>query len=105
MPRYRLRNLSAVDVAASASAVHLRPDLSFKLHEAPDIAAVSRNVRLDASRQLLDGGQVEAQQLRALLRRRRDRPARSGSSQVPTATDYRTEVRESSQTGGRNLPA
>jgi hypothetical protein len=66
---------SAVEEAASPPAVHLRSELPLQLHEAPDPGAVSTDVGLDVGRRLLDGGQVDAEQLRAPLQRRRDRPA------------------------------
>jgi hypothetical protein len=69
------RSLSAVEVAAPA-AVGLGPELPLKLHQAPDAGAVGAHVRLNLGGQLADGGQVDAEQLRVLLQRRRDRPAR-----------------------------
>jgi hypothetical protein len=67
--------LTAVDVAATAPAVRLRPELPLKLHQAPDPGAVGADVRLELGGQLADGGQVDAEQLCAPLQRRRDRPA------------------------------
>jgi hypothetical protein len=61
----------AVDVAAPPSAVRVGPQLPLKLHQAPDLGAVRSDVRLDASGQLAHGGQVDAEQLRAPLQRRR----------------------------------
>jgi hypothetical protein len=61
---------SAVTVAASAPAVRFRPELAFQLHEAPDPGAVGAEVRLDVGSHLADGGQVDAEQLRAPLQRR-----------------------------------
>jgi hypothetical protein len=58
---------SAVKVAASAAAVRLGLELALKLHQAPDLGAVSTDVRLDVGGQLADGGQVDAEQLRAPL--------------------------------------
>ena len=69
---------SAVEVAASAPAVRLGLELALKLHQAPDSGAVGTDVRLDVGGQLADGGQVDAEQLRAPLQRRRDRPAQVG---------------------------
>ncbi len=66
---------SAVDVAAPAPAVCPRPELALQLHQAPDLGAVRAAVRLDTRGKLVDGSQVEAEQLRAALQRRRDRPA------------------------------
>jgi hypothetical protein len=68
------RRLSAVEVAAPAPAVRLGPELPLELHQAPDPGAVGAEVRLDLGGQLADGGQVDAEQLRAPLQRRRDRP-------------------------------
>jgi len=66
---------STVEVAASPPAVRLGPELAFQLHQAPDPGAVGAEVRLDVGGRLLDGGQVDAEQLRAPLQRCRDRPA------------------------------
>jgi hypothetical protein len=57
------------------AAVCLGPELPLKLHQAPDPGAVGADVRLDLGGQLADGRQVDAEQLRAPLQRRRDRPA------------------------------
>jgi hypothetical protein len=69
---------SAVKVAAPAPAVRLGLELALKLHQAPDLLAVGTDVRLNVGGQLADGGQVDAEQLRAPLQRRRDRPAQVG---------------------------
>jgi hypothetical protein len=69
------RGSSAVEVAASAPAVRLGPELALKLHEAPDSGAVHPNVGLDVRSQLLDGGQVDAEELGTLVERCRDRLA------------------------------
>jgi hypothetical protein len=69
---------SAVKVAAPAAAVRLGLELALKLHQAPDLSAVGTDVRLDLGGQLSGGGQVDAEQLRAALQRRRDRPAQVG---------------------------
>jgi hypothetical protein len=69
---------SAVKVAAPAAAVRLGLELALKLHQALDLSAVGTDVRLDLGGQLADGGQVDAEQLRAPLQRRRDRPAQVG---------------------------
>jgi hypothetical protein len=66
---------SAVEEAASPPAVQLRPELPLQLHKAPDPGAVSTDVGLDVAGRLLDGCHVDAEQLRAPLQRRRDRPA------------------------------
>jgi hypothetical protein len=67
--------LTAVDVAATAPAVRLRPELPRKLHQAPDPSAVGADVRLELGGQLPDGRQVDAEQLCAPLQWGRDRPA------------------------------
>jgi hypothetical protein len=69
------RDLPAVDVAAPAPAIRLGAELALKLHEAPHFSAICANVWLDVGGQLADGRQVDAEQLRATLQRRRDRPA------------------------------
>jgi hypothetical protein len=51
--------LTTVDVAATAPAVRLRPELPLKLHQAPDPGAVGADVRLELGGQLADGGQVD----------------------------------------------
>ena len=81
---------SAIDVAASPPTVGLGPELAFQLHEAPDLSAVGTEVGLDLGGQLAHGFQVDPEQLCAPLQRRRDRPAQSGSCQVPTEPGYRT---------------
>jgi hypothetical protein len=69
---------SAVKVAAPTPAVRLGLELAVKLHQAPDLRAVGTDVRLNVDGQLADGGQVDTEQLRAPLQRRRDRPAQVG---------------------------
>jgi hypothetical protein len=69
------QGLPAVEVATPAPAIRLGPQLPLKLHEAPDPGAVGAEVRLDLGGQLVDGGQVDAEQFGASLQRRRDRPA------------------------------
>jgi hypothetical protein len=66
---------STVEVASSPLTVCLGPELAFQLHQAPDPRAVGAEVGLDVGGRLTDGGQVDAEQLRAPLQRRRDRPA------------------------------
>jgi hypothetical protein len=66
---------STVEVAASPPAVRLGTELAFQLHQAPDPGAVGAEVPLDLGGQLADGGQVDAEQLRAPRQRCRDRPA------------------------------
>jgi hypothetical protein len=55
------RDPSAVEVAAPAPPVRLGPELSLKLHQAPDPGAVGADVRLDLGGQLADGGEVDAE--------------------------------------------
>jgi len=50
-------------------------ELPLKLHETPDLGAVRADVGLDIGGHLAEAGQVDAEQCRALLKRRRDRPA------------------------------
>jgi hypothetical protein len=66
---------STVEVPAPAPSVRLGPELAFQLHQAPDPGAVGADVGLDVGGRLTDDGQVEAEQLRAPLQRRCDRPA------------------------------
>jgi len=66
---------SPVEVAAPARAVRLRPELPLQLHQAPDLGAVRATIWLDAFSEFADGGQVDAEQLRASLQRRCYRPA------------------------------
>jgi hypothetical protein len=58
---------STVEVAALPPAVRLGPELAFQLRQAPDPGAVAAEVGLDVGGRLTDGGQVDAEQLRALL--------------------------------------
>jgi hypothetical protein len=62
-----LARSSTVEVAAASPAVRLGPELPLQLHQAPDPGAVRAEVRLNLGGQLADGGQVDAEQLRALL--------------------------------------
>ena len=66
---------STVEVPASPPAVRLRSEQAFQLHQTPDPGAVGAEVGLDVRGRLADGGQVDAEQLRAPFQRRRDRPA------------------------------
>jgi hypothetical protein len=84
---------STVEVAASPPAIRLGPELAFQLHQAPDPGAVGADVGLDLSGGLADGGQVDAEQLRARLQRRRDRPAQVWVVPSPHRPGYRTHVR------------
>jgi hypothetical protein len=79
-----------VDIAASPSAERLGAQLPLKLHEAPGLGVVRADVGLDVGSHVANAGQVDAEQLRALVQRRRDGPARVGvvpsphsSSSVP----------------------
>jgi hypothetical protein len=65
---------STVEVATSPPAVGLGPELALQLHQAPD-PGVGTEVGLDVGRRLTDDRQVDAEQFRAPLQRRRDRPA------------------------------
>jgi hypothetical protein len=66
---------SAVEEAASPAAVQLWPELALQLHQAPDPGAVGADVGLDVGGRLVEGSQVNAEQLRAPLKRCCDRPA------------------------------
>src|SRR5215207_9572535 len=69
------RGPSAVEVAASPPTVRLWPELAFQLHQAPNLGAVGAQVGLDVGGRLTNRCQVDAEQLGALVQRRRDRPA------------------------------
>ncbi len=72
------------DVAARAArAKRLRAELALELHEAPDLGAVRTDVGLHVGGGLADGGQVDAEQLRAAVERGRDRPAEVGVVPFP----------------------
>jgi hypothetical protein len=71
-----IRSGSDADHDALVPAIRLWPELELQLHQAPDPGAVGAEVGLDVGGRLLDRGQVDTQQLRAPLQRRRDRPAR-----------------------------
>jgi hypothetical protein len=66
---------STVEVAPSPPAVRLWPELALQPHQAPDPGAVGAGVGLDLGGRLADSGQVDAEQLRAPLQRRCDRPS------------------------------
>jgi hypothetical protein len=85
---------SAVEIAAPASAVRLGPELALQLQQAPDPGAVGAEVGLEGGGRVTDGGQVDAEQLRASLQRRRDRPAQVWVVPRPTDPGYRTDVRK-----------
>jgi hypothetical protein len=55
------RDPSTVEVAAPSPAVDLGPELSFKLHQAPDAGAVGADVGLDPGGGLVEAGQVDAE--------------------------------------------
>ena len=63
------------DIPAADPPVGVGPELPFQLHKAPHFSAVDPQVGLDVGCQFADGGQVEAEQLRAVFQRCRDRPA------------------------------
>ena len=86
---------SAVEVAAAPPPVDLGPELALELHQAPDLGAVGAEVGFDVGGRLADGGQVEAEQLRAPLQRRRDRPAHVQGVPSP----HRTSVSNTSSRG------
>ena len=65
---------STANVAAPHAPVCLGTKAPLQLHEAPDLAAVDPDVRLDVGRCPLDGGEVDAEQLGAPLQRRGARP-------------------------------
>jgi hypothetical protein len=68
-------NSATVEVAASPPTVRRWSELALQLHQAPDPAAIGADVGRDVGGRLTNGGQVDAEQLCALLQRRRDRPA------------------------------
>jgi len=78
---------AAADVAAPDPAERLRPELALQLHEAPHLGAVHPEVRLDAGGRPADDGQVDVEQLRAPLQRRRDRPVEGGVVSFPGSHD------------------
>jgi hypothetical protein len=84
---------ATVEVAASAPAIRLWPQLPLKLHEAPDPGAVGAEIGLDLGGQLADGGQVDAEQLAHRSSGAASGRPRSGSCQVSTEPEYRTQVR------------
>jgi hypothetical protein len=87
--RRRLGSVGGRD-SRPAPAVRLGPELAFQLHQAQHPGAVGATVRLDVGGQLADGGQVDAEQLRALLQRCRDRPAEIRVVLSPRRVGYRT---------------
>jgi hypothetical protein len=74
-PYVLLPRSSTVEVAAAPQPVELGPELAFQLHEAPDPGAVGAEVGLDIGGRLANRCRVDAEQFRAPLQRRRDRPA------------------------------
>jgi hypothetical protein len=80
----------AVEVAASPPAVRLWPVAWHSSCIRLQILVPSaRRVRLDVGGRLNDGGQVDAEQLRAPLQRCRDRPAQVRVVPDPTGAGYR----------------
>jgi hypothetical protein len=75
------------------------PELAFLLHQAPDPGAIRAPVGLDVGGRLLDGGQVDAEQLRAPLQRGRGRPARIRVVPSP----HRTRLWNTYGSGSRSL--
>ena len=77
---------STADVAAPHVPVCLGTKAPLQLHQAPDLAAVDPDIRLDVGCCPLDGGEIDAEQLDAPLQRRGDRPrvGRSSACQLPT---------------------
>jgi hypothetical protein len=73
---------STADVAAPDPSVCLSVALAHQPHQAPDLAAVDTDVGLDVAAPL-DDGRVDAEQLRAPLQRRGDRPRVSRVVQFP----------------------
>jgi hypothetical protein len=73
------RGPSTVDVAAPAPAERLGAQLPLKQHETPNGSAVRSDIGLKVGGHLADRVEVDAEQFRALLKRRRDRPAEVGS--------------------------
>ncbi len=72
---------AAGDVAARAARTErLGAELALKLREAPDLGAVHADVGLDLGGGLADGGQVDAEQLRAPVEGAAIGRVRSGSS-------------------------
>jgi len=66
---------SAVEVASAPPAVRLGPELALQLRQAPDLGPVGAEAGLNVGGRLANRGQVDGEQLRAPLQRRRDRPA------------------------------
>src|SRR5215211_6320261 len=66
---------SAVEVASAPPAVRLGPELALQLRQAPDLGPVGAAAGLNVGGRLATRGQVDGEQLRAPLQRRRDRPA------------------------------
>jgi hypothetical protein len=85
---------STVEVAASPPAVCRWSELPVKLHQAPDPGAVGAEVGLDVGGRRPDGGEVDVEQLRAPLQRRRDRPAQVWVVPSPHRTRVSNAVRD-----------
>ena len=73
------RSASAAEVAAPDPPVGVGPEPALQLHKAPDLGAVDPEIRLDVGGYRAEGGQVDAEQLGALLQGRGQRPAVGGS--------------------------
>jgi hypothetical protein len=68
------RRSSPADVATPYSPVCLRPESPLQLHQRPDLGAVDSDVGLHMCRCPRNCGQIDAEQLGALLQWRGDRP-------------------------------
>jgi hypothetical protein len=79
-----LPHSSTVEVAAAPPAIRLGPELAFQLRQAPDPGPVGADIRLNVGGRLVEGGQVDIEQLRAALQwRLLSRPtARTASSSL-----------------------
>jgi hypothetical protein len=58
--------------------VGVRAQLALQLHEAPDLGAVDPKIGLDVGGRRSDGGEVDAEQLRALVQRGGDGAGQGG---------------------------
>jgi len=65
-----VRGAAAGDIPAADPAVGVGPQLPLQLHQAPDLGPVDPNIGLDVRGRLLDGGELDAEQLGASLQRR-----------------------------------
>ena len=85
---------ACIGLAVRGPAVHLRAQLALQLRQAPDPGAVGAEVGLDLGGQFVDGGEVNAEQLRACSSGAAIGRPTSTSFQVPTEPAYRTQVRD-----------